>query len=377
MNYLHCIPKSINFASHTSTWQSTDTRSHPCRNARMAELVDALVSKTSGLCPCRFDPGSGYEKNGTLYALCLRGCFIMLPYDFVLLTDSRYVTEDHSDWYLRNIFDDEKPVIRALEERGQKVWRTSWDNPDFDWSLTRYAVFRSTWDYFDRFSEFSSWLERVQEKTRLVNPYPIIQWNMDKHYLRDLSDQGINVPPTVYVEPGDRRTLLEVVQDAGWSEMILKPCVSGTARHTFRLHRGNVSAHESIFRELISTESMMLQEFQGRVINQGEVAFVLFDGRYSHAILKKAREGEFRVHEDFGGTVERYHPSPAEITFAEQVVALCNPLPVYARVDAIWDNHNELCVSELELIEPELWFRLYPQAAASFADALMKHADQP
>jgi hypothetical protein len=29
--------------------------------ARMAELVDALVSKTSGLSPCRFDPGSGYK----------------------------------------------------------------------------------------------------------------------------------------------------------------------------------------------------------------------------------------------------------------------------------------------------------------------------
>lgn len=29
------------------------------KNAQMAELVDALVSNTSGK-PCRFDPGSGY-----------------------------------------------------------------------------------------------------------------------------------------------------------------------------------------------------------------------------------------------------------------------------------------------------------------------------
>jgi hypothetical protein len=301
---------------------------------------------------------------------------MMIQYDFVLMTDSRYVREDPGDWYLRNIFADETPVIRALEERGQKVWRTNWDNPDFDWSLTRYAVFRTTWDYFDRFPEFSSWLEGVQGKTRLINPYPIIQWNMDKHYLRDLSDLGVNIPPTVYAESGDRRTLREIVEPTGWTEMILKPCVSGTARHTFRFHRGNISAHESIYRELISSESMMVQEFQGRVIPQGEVAFILFDGIYSHAVLKKAKDGDFRVHEDFGGTVEEYFPSPEEIAFAEQVVSQCNPLPVYARVDAIWDNHNELCVSELELIEPELWFRYYPQAAARFAEALMKHADQ-
>jgi hypothetical protein len=47
-------------------------------------------------------------------------------------------------------------------------------------------------------------------------------------------------------------------------------------------------------------------------------------------------------------------------------------LTVYARVDAIWDNNNNICVSELELIEPELWFRFFPKAAESFAGAFMK-----
>jgi hypothetical protein len=33
----------------------------PTKTARMAELVDALVSNTCGK-PCRFDSGSGYEE---------------------------------------------------------------------------------------------------------------------------------------------------------------------------------------------------------------------------------------------------------------------------------------------------------------------------
>jgi len=298
-------------------------------------------------------------------------------YDMVLLTDSRYVTDDNQDWYIRNIFDDEKPVIRALEERGLKVWRTNWDNPDFDWNQARYVLFRSTWDYFDRFPEFSTWLDRANMQTLMINPYSLIKWNMDKHYLRDLANKGINIPPTVYIESGDPRRLQEIFLESGWSDIILKPCVSGTARHTYRLHSGNIAAHEMIFRELISVESMMLQEFQANVISQGEVAFILFGGKFSHAMLKKAKQGDFRVHEDFGGSVQVYLPSDDEINFAEHTVAVCDQLPAYARVDAMWDNKNNLCVSELELIEPELWFRFYPQAAELFADALLKVARWP
>ena len=33
--------------------------------ARMAELVDALVSNTSSFLECRFDPGSGYKKKSS------------------------------------------------------------------------------------------------------------------------------------------------------------------------------------------------------------------------------------------------------------------------------------------------------------------------
>lgn len=300
----------------------------------------------------------------------------MKKYDIVLLTDSRYVSYENPDWYIQNIFDDERLVTQALEKRGLSVWRTNWDNTDFNWSETRYVVFRSTWDYFDRFTEFSRWLEHVSGQTRLINPYSIIKWNIDKHYLKDLANEGINIPPTIYIEPGDPRSLHMIIQETGWTDVILKPCVSGTARHTYRLHSGNISAHETVFNQLISAESMMLQDFQGNVIRHGEMAFMLFGGKYSHAVLKKAKAGDFRVHEDFGGSVNEYIASKNEIDFAENLVSICDPLPVYARVDIIWDNNNKLCVSELELIEPELWFRFFPQAAELFADAFMQVANQ-
>lgn len=295
--------------------------------------------------------------------------------DITLLTDSRYVNPKEINWYIQNILDEDHLLRTALERRGLVVNRTNWDNPDFDWSGTRYAVFRTTWDYFNRFNEFSQWLDKVTEKTTFINAIELVRWNMDKHYLRDLKNKGVSIPPTVFIEPGDERRLIEIVNESGWNDCILKPAVSGSARHTYRLNSKNLEEHEPIFRKLIADESLLLQEFQQPVINKGEVAHMLFNGRYSHAVLKKAKPGDFRVQDDFGGTVHDYEPSQHEIEFTEQVVACCNPLPVYARVDVMWDNHHNLCVSELELIEPELWLRKNNQAAEYFAEALLMAID--
>lgn len=292
--------------------------------------------------------------------------------DVTLLTDARYVNPVTPDWYKQNILDDDKLVREALERRGLSVARTNWDNADYDWTKTKLAVFRTTWDYFDRYAEFSLWLDRVNTQTRLVNPLSLIRWNIDKHYLRDLEQQGIRIPPTVFIEPGDQRMLAEIITPTRWTDIILKPAISGAARHTYRLNQENISAHEEIFRQLIANESMLLQEFQNPVLEKGEVAYMLFGGKFSHAVLKKAKPGDFRVQDDFGGTVHDYQPSAKEIEFAEHAVAYCQPAPVYARVDVICNNQNELCVSELELIEPELWFRKHKPAAELFALALCK-----
>lgn len=293
--------------------------------------------------------------------------------DITLLTDRRYVNPVNPDWYVQNILEEDRLVREALEARGLTVQRTNWDNPDYDWHKTRYIIFRTTWDYFNRFSEFSAWLNRVQHLTRLINPPQLIWWNLDKHYLADLQKKNIRIPPTLFVEPGETKTLSDIVSHTHWKECILKPAVSGAARHTYRFKAKDARQYESVYRELIEKESLLLQEFQQAVPEKGEVTFMLFGGKYSHAILKRAKPGDFRVQDDFGGTVHHYNPSSEEISFAQKVVSACYPSPVYARVDAIWDNQGMLCVSELELIEPELWFRFHPPAADYFADAVVNY----
>ena len=193
---------------------------------------------------------------------------------------------------------------------------------------------------------------------------------MDKHYLKDLQNKDIHIPTTLFIEKNTVTTLEQLHVETAWEQTVLKPAISGAARHTYKLNMDNLDAHELIFKDLIAKEDMLLQEFQQHVVSKGEVAYMLFGGKFSHAVLKKAKVGDFRVQDDFGGTVHPYLPTREEIAFAEKAVAACPILPLYARVDVIWDNNNQLAVSELELIEPELWFRFEPKAAQQLAEVI-------
>ena len=293
-----------------------------------------------------------------------------MPFDFTILTDKRYVAPRTPNGYVQNILTEDQLVKEALEKEGYKVHRTNWDDRNFDWNNTTHAIFRTTWDYFDRFDEFQTWLHTVNTKTRLVNDYELIKWNLDKHYLLNLQNRGITIPPTLYLNAKKHHSLINICKHTGWNKFVLKPAVSGAGRHTYAFDLKDASNYENIFRKLIQKENMLLQEFQQNVVDFGEIAMMYFGHQFSHAIIKKAKPGDFRVQDDFGGTVHPYTPSKEELLFCQKVIENITPKPVYCRIDLIKDNSNTLAVGELELIEPELWFRFNPKAANQFVKAL-------
>lgn len=294
-------------------------------------------------------------------------------YDIVLLTQKDFIDPVNVTPYIQNVLIEDRLLIEALEHKGLKVARTHWDNQQYDWAETRYALFRATWDYFHRYDEFSLWLKTYSKQIHFINPVSIIQWNIDKHYLSDLQQKGINIPPTLFLKAGELCDLRQLMKQAEWKKAILKPAIAGGARHTYLFDQDSADHYQDLFQTLIEEESMLLQEFQENIVNKGEVSFMVFGGKYSHSILKKAKSGDFRVQDDFGGTVHPYEASQEERKFVENVIAQCDELPVYARVDVMWDNNNKLCLGELEMIEPELWFRNSAHAASAMADAVCEH----
>lgn len=302
-----------------------------------------------------------------------------MEFDIVVLTDHRYVSPNKKTPYIENVLLEDRLVLEAMQKQGLRAIRKSWDDADFDWSTTKCALFRTTWDYFDRYAEFSKWFENTSKKTQFINSKQLIQWNIDKHYLQDLSKSGVHVPKTVFIEKGTKTSLTEAIAKAKLNNgfttdtFILKPCVSGAARHTYKFQTNDIDQYETIFQKLVSEEAMILQEFQRNIVSEGEISMMVFNGKFTHAVLKIAKPGDFRVQDDFGGSVHEYVPSNDQIAFAEKVVNAAPELPVYARVDIFKDNNGDWALAELEIFEPELWFRRNPKAAEILAQAVKEN----
>ena len=291
----------------------------------------------------------------------------MKKYDVVVLTDSRYVNPLKTNTYISNVLREDELVINALKEKNLSVVKKDWNDSIFDWETTRSILFRSTWDYFDKFELFKKWFNKTKNKCLMINSTETIEWNIDKHYLLDLQEHQIPIPNSEFIKRGSSIDLLLLMQKKNWNEIVVKPTISGAAKNTYRLKEEEIIQFGPIWEKLIYKEDFIVQEFQNNVISEGEVAMIVIGGKFTHAVLKKAKEGDFRVQDDFGGSIAIYNPSEEIVKLAEKCTRILTPIPSYARVDIIWDNLMELAVSELELIEPELWFRLNPNAAKKLA----------
>ena len=204
----------------------------------------------------------------------------MKIYDVIILTDHRYLNDSKTDTYKHNVYTEDRLVYHALAELGLKTLRLAWDDMLFDWSSTKAVLFRSTWDYFDRFEEFSEWLKQVSEQTLPLNSEPLIRWNIDKHYLLDLQKNDVHIAESHFIEKGAKTTLSQLHDILNWEQTVLKPCVSGAARHTYKLsstatiNSESLVAHETIFQKLIANEAMLLQPFQHQIVKKGEVSMM-------------------------------------------------------------------------------------------------------
>jgi glutathione synthase/RimK-type ligase-like ATP-grasp enzyme len=119
---------------------------------------------------------------------------------------------------------------------------------------------------------------------------------------------------------------------------------------------------------------MLIQPFQKAIEGDGEYSLMLFGGRFSHAIVKRPKAGDFRVQPHLGGRDEPCDPPEGAIDLARTALAAAPAPATYARVDIIRDNDGELRIMELELIEPALFLHHSPDRGAAFASAVVAAA---
>lgn len=293
--------------------------------------------------------------------------------------------------YVANVLQEDRLVVDALNRAGVEARRVAWCDKSVTWEATSGALFRTTWDYFDRWEEFSDWLRSTSRVTELHNSAELVHWNLDKHYLHDLQQIGVNVVPTAFVARQEAARLHEVAAERGWKKVVIKPAVAGAARDTYVVDFSGGAASlypepsqglnsEGLWLTLVDKQDMLVQPFLQDVTSRGEVSVVWLDGRVTHAVMKRAKAGDFRVQDDHGGTVQRIEATPelerTACDIMQCVLAFCEARgwesPLYARVDLMRGDEGQLLLSELEMVEPELWFRFCPEAADVLAQAVKR-----
>lgn len=297
---------------------------------------------------------------------------------------------------LPDLHADDVGLRDALVARGAEVEAVVWDDPTADWGSYDLVVIRSTWDYAQRRPEFVEWTRHVDRVARLANPRPVIEWNTDKHYLRDLESAGVRIVPTQWLEPTrvfTSRALHTRFPASG--DFVIKPAVSAGSVDTGRYtaidagSRGLAITHAK--RLLAANRTVMVQRYINSVDTVGERAHVFVAGEYSHSVLKGAMLDGPDVGVDGVYREERTGPleaSEREVEFSAQVVRAARryfstsadgvdlvPDPLlYARVDVVTDDDGNPVLMELELVEPSLFTDLAAGALDRLTDAVLARA---
>ncbi|MDB4909027.1 MAG: hypothetical protein JWO05_3811 [Gemmatimonadetes bacterium] len=264
---------------------------------------------------------------------------------------------------------DDQRAAAALRARGARVDAVAWDDALVPWTAYEAIVVRSAWDYHTRPEQFRAWIARVAPLGTLWNPAAVLQWNMDKRYLLELASRGVRTVPTVCVDATDGRTLAALLDEHAWGEVVIKPAISASGNATWRSSREHGAADEARFRAARMAGAVLVQPFQPEVMTGGEWSLVHIRGEFSHAVVKRARAGEFRVQEEHGGTASVETPSEAMLAAAKQVLSRVEGRWLYARVDGCMVG-GEFTLMELELIEPSLYLGMAEGAAERLAEGI-------
>lgn len=273
---------------------------------------------------------------------------------------------------LEDFFVYDELLIPYFEKAGWRVETISW-HEQRDWGQYDAVIVRSTWDYQQHASAFLDKLAQIAASgTRLINPLELMQWNIEKTYLKSLSEQGISIVPTCWMDDYDAIRISDLFAKWQTDEVILKPTLSANADDTFRLTRRDIQEQHQTLSECFKQRAHMVQPFVPEIVNTGEYSLFYFAGEYSHGILKTPKTGDFRVQEEHGGELALITPTAAQLDTAQHTLSAMPSDYLYARVDLVEFN-NEWVVMELELIEPSLYFNLDPQSPVRFVDAFFRY----
>lgn len=265
-------------------------------------------------------------------------------------------------------------LVKHLQSLGIDAKIVAWDDANVSWSKARLCIIRTPWDYFQRLDEFLQWVTYVETTTAIWNPVEVVVWNSHKRYLIDLASKGLPTIPTVLIQQHEGRSVQDILGQQGWREFVIKPCVSIGAIGAGKYHVSDPQAQKHLD-SLIKDGDVLIQRFIPEIETEGEISLIFFEGEFSHSVRKRPTKGEYRVQDHHGGSIEIYTPTKQDLDIAIAAIQAVKPSVPYARVDMVPTTLMPF-IMELELIEPDLFFRFSEVALNRFARQIMTSLQQ-
>ena len=288
--------------------------------------------------------------------------------EIALLTAANLVSDAPDRRADAHLFDIQLDILRGgFAPHGLTLTPVRWIDP-IDWTRFGAVLVNSAWDYQDRHEDFLATLDRIAALgVPVFNDPGAVRWNIRKTYLRELEARGVPVIPTLWPEAPTRDDIVHAMSAFGIEDVVLKRQVGGGARAQVRYTKADMPAAGSIM-----DRPGMIQPFIASIATEGEYSFLFVDGEFSHALVKRAKSGDYRIQEAYGGTSQAIDPTPADRAAAQAVLAALATSPLYARVDMVRGQAGELLLMELEVIEPFLFPKDGPQIGEMLGAALKK-----
>lgn len=262
-------------------------------------------------------------------------------------------------------------TLKALEEKNVSARFTPWDTPLETLEKTDLLMLKTVGGYYKMAEAFEAFLDKTKTfSTPIQNSPSLVHWNMHKTYLKALEEKQVPIIETVWIDKGTDCDLAALLAKKGWKKAVLKPIISAGSFNTWKLSPETLARVEKPFLETLPKAGYMLQPFMEKIITEGEWSLIFFNNIFSHGLLKKPTQGDFRVQKQHGGAYTPARPSEEMLAIATHALSQLPEAPLYARVDGV-NTENGFRIMEVELIEPDLYFDFVPECLPNYINALL------
>ena len=263
--------------------------------------------------------------------------------------------------YSAEALDQARTYCDAFARAGLELEPVPWTDPKAGQAP---AVALLAWGYHYDLPGWLTLLDRWPSDVPLFNAAALMRWNTRKTYLAELDAAGVPTVPTIFGD-ADAGTIRQAFADFGTGEVIVKPQVSAGSYRTHRLKPRD---------PLPTMAAAMIQPFLPSIAEEGEYSLFYIGGELTHAIVKRATGGDFRIQPQFGGVNERWTPDAEALAVADAALVATPAAASYARIDLIRRQDGRLALIEFEAIEPDLYFHhgegVLDRLAKAVADSL-------